>query len=633
MAVAVPLANGRTELFVDDEPRLGQRLVKDVTAAAQAAINAKGSFSLCLASPVIAALKDLSPEAVDWSKTSVFFTGENLGANKSYADAQDAFCRKCGVQNIYYPILRPLFSTGSGLPPFAVKEAAAAYEALLRNHPSIDNSGKMPSFDLLLLGAGEDGHCGSLHPESDQVKAEGTVISICQPGKNQIAVSMDVMCAAKKAIVLARGAKQKDTVRRALSGVHGLYDCPVGLVKAQSTSWLVDKAAFDNFDRTSTLHGGLPSLLPCDRLAELRETATKLCAPGKGFLAADESAGPWLRAGHAEAAKIPDLIDNRAAYRALCFSTPGLSEHISGVILHWETLMQEDADGKAMVDIIRGNGMIPGIKVDKGYNKKGMWGTPVGPLGHPEVATVGLDDLQQRCAQAYKEGARFAKWRNVLQLDPEKGLPTALAIKDTVHTLARYASICQSEGLVPIVEPEIVPNGDHDIYYCAEVTEKVLAAQFRALAAHHVYLEGAVLKPNMVKNGLGGPKASAETIATLTCQTLLRTVPPSMPGIFFLSGETALNEDNEEEATINLSTMNSLFAGKLPWHLSFSYGKALQKTCIVTWLGKTENKDAAQKALKARANANSDAVFGKYKPGSCASVGTDGNVMQAAGPY
>ena len=176
-------------------------------------------------------------------------------------------------------------------------------------------------------------------------------------------------------------------------------------------------------------------------------------------------------------------------------------------------------------------------------------------------------------------------------------------------------------------------KGDHDIYYCAQMTEKVLAAQFKALADHHIYLEGAVLKPNMVKNGLGGPKASAETIATLTCQTLLRTVPPAMPGIFFLSGETALNEDNEEEATINLSTMNNLFAGKLPWHLSFSYGKALQKTCIVTWLGKTENVDAAQKALKARSNANSDAVFGKYKAGSCASVGTDGNVQQAAGPY
>ena len=154
-----------------------------------------------------------------------------------------------------------------------------------------------------------------------------------------------------------------------------------------------------------------------------------------------------------------DVIENRAAYRAMCFSTPGLSEHISGVILHWETLFQDDATGKPMVDIIKGNGMIPGIKVDKGYNKKGMWGTASGPLGHPEVATLGLDDLQQRCAQAYAKGARFAKWRNVLQLDPAKGLPSDLAIADTVHTLARYASICQSERLVPIVEPEIVPNG------------------------------------------------------------------------------------------------------------------------------------------------------------------------------
>jgi len=380
-------------------------------------------------------------------------------------------------------------------------------------------------------------------------------------------------------------------------------------------------------------HGGLPPVLPADVLKELKETATKLCAPGKGFLAADESAGPWLRAGHAEAAKIPDVIENRAAYRSMCFSTPGLSEHISGVILHWETLFQDDADGKAMVDIITGNGMIPGIKVDKAYNKKGMWGTETGPLGHPEVATVGLDDLQQRCAEAYKKGARFAKWRNVLQLDPKKGLPSDLAIADTVHTLARYASICQSERLVPIVEPEIVPNGDHDIYYCAKMTEKVLSAQFKALKDHHIYLEGAVLKPNMVKNGIAGTKPDRETIATLTVQTLLRTVPPAMPGIFFLSGETALDEDNEEEATINLSTMNKLFKDKMPWHLSFSYGKALQKTCIVTWLGKPENKEAAQKALKARAGANSAAVMGKYEPGSCSSVGTDGNVKQAAGPY
>merc|ERR1712072_86927 len=208
-------------------------------------------------------------------------------------------------------------------------------------------------------------------------------------------------------------------------------------------------------------------------------------------------------------------------------------------------------------------------------------------------------------------------------LDPAKNLPSDVAIQDTVHTLARYASICQSEGLVPIVEPEIVPNGKHDIYYCQKVTEKVLTAQFKALNDHNVYLEGAVLKPNMVKNGLEGPRASPEEIATLTCQTLLRTVPSAMPGIFFLSGDTPLDVDNEETATINLSTMNKMYKGKLPWHLSFSYGKALQKTAIVTWLGKAENKEAAQKALKARCAANSDAVLGKYKAGTCASVGTD----------
>merc|ERR1712031_70174 len=220
-----------------------------------------------------------------------------------------------------------------------------------------------------------------------------------------------------------------------------------------------------------------------------------------------------------------------------------------------------------------------------------------------------------------------------LQLDPAKGLPSALSIQDTVHVLARYASICQSEGLCPIVEPEIVPTGTHDIYYCQKMTEIVLSAQFRALQEHHVYLEGAVLKPNMVKNGLDGPRASTEEIADLTCQTLLRTVPAAMPGIFFLSGDTPLDVDNEESATINLNTMNKLFKGKLPWHLSFSYGKALQKTAIVTWMGKAENKEAAQKALKNRAAANSAAVKGEYKEGSCASVGTDGNIKGAAGPY
>jgi len=374
------------------------------------------------------------------------------------------------------------------------------------------------------------------------------------------------------------------------------------------------------------------AMMTPERLAELQATAKQLCSPGKGFLASDESAGPWLRAGHSEAKKIPDTLENRGAYRSMCYTTPGLSENISGVILHWETLFQKDADGNDIVDLITKNGMLAGIKLDKAYNKKGIWGTETGPLGHPEVSTKGLDDLQERAAEAYARGARFAKWRNVLQLDPAKGLPSDLAIQDTVHVLARYASICQSEGLCPIVEPEVVPNGTHDISYCQKMTEKVLAAQFKALNDHHVYLEGAVLKPNMIKNGLDGPRASPEEIAQLTCQTLLRTVPAAMPGIFFLSGDTPLDVDNEETATINLSKMNELFP-KLPWHLSFSYGKALQKTCIVTWMGKDENKAAAQTALKNRCAANSEAVFGKYKAGTCASVGTDGNIKGAAGPY
>merc|ERR1711904_298966 len=176
-------------------------------------------------------------------------------------------------------------------------------------------------------------------------------------------------------------------------------------------------------------------------------------------------------------------------------------------------------------------------------------------------------------------------------------------------------------------------GGTHDIYYCQKMTEKVLASQFKALNDHNVFLEGAVLKPNMVKNGLDGPRASPEEIAYLTCQTLLRTAPPQMPGIFFLSGDTPLDVDNEESATINLSKMNEMFANKLPWHLSFSYGKALQKTCIVTWLGKGENKAAGQQALKNRAAANTQAVNGTYKEGTCASVGTDGNIKGAAGPY
>ena len=187
--------------------------------------------------------------------------------------------------------------------------------------------------------------------------------------------------------------------------------------------------------------------------AALKATADALSAPGKGFLASDESAGPWLRAGHVEAAKIADTAECRAAYRSMLYTTPGLSEYISGVILHVETLFQKDKNGKQLVDMITENGMIPGIKLDKGYTKTGISGTATGPLGHPETWCMGIDDLPKRAAEAYAQGARFAKWRNVLQIDPEKGLPSDLAIEICVQNLAQYASICQAAGLVPSTCP------------------------------------------------------------------------------------------------------------------------------------------------------------------------------------
>merc|ERR1719392_479113 len=269
--------------------------------------------------------------------------------------------------------------------------------------------------------------------------------------------------------------------------------------------------------------------------------------------------------------------------------------------------------------------MLPGIKLDKGYDKAGLSSTAQGPLGHQETWDKGIDDLDKRCAEAYAQGARFAKWRNVLQIDPAQDLPSELSIDVAVKNLAYYAVICQRNGLAPIVEPEIVPNGSHPIAVCASVTERVLVAQFAALKLYGCYLEGAVLKPNMVKNGIDGPKAPPEVVAEKTITALKRSVPPAMPGIFFLSGETALDEDNEETATINLNAMNKLYP-KLPWSVSFSYGKALQKTCIVSWMGKAENIPKAQKALLNRSKANCEATKGAYTAGSCASVGVDGNI-------
>ena len=370
------------------------------------------------------------------------------------------------------------------------------------------------------------------------------------------------------------------------------------------------------------------STLTDAQMAELKATADALCAPGKGFLASDESAGPWLRAGHSEAKKIPDTAENRAAYRSMLYTTPGLSENISGVILHKETLYQCDANGTKMVDLITGNGMIPGIKVDSGYDKKGMPNTPVGPSAarRPTRASTGSRPWPPpptRRAPTSLSGATCCRSTRAEPPRARRHRVVALphATRPSAGATASY-----------IVEPEIVPNGDHSIEACAKATERVLQSQFAALALHKVYLEGCLLKPNMVKGGLKGPRATAEEIAVLTITALKRTVPSALPGIFFLSGEMPLDTDNEEDATINLSKMHEMYPS-LPWHVSFSYGKALQKTCIVTWLGLEANKAAAQKALKARSAANTDAVFGKYKAGTCASVGLDGNIAQAAGPY
>merc|ERR1719223_153700 len=212
----------------------------------------------------------------------------------------------------------------------------------------------------------------------------------------------------------------------------------------------------------------------------------------------------------------------------------------------------------------------------------------------------------------------FAKWRGVRRHDPEKGIPSDFAIDVCVKNLAQYAAICQKNGLVPIVEPEIVPNGKHSIEVCAAVTEKVLIAQYAALKMHNVYLEGSVLKPNMVKNGLEGPTAPTEKVAELTIGVLKRPVPPAVPGIFFLSGETTLDEDNEETATLNLNAMNKAFKNL---------------TCIVSWMGKAENNSKAQTALLNRSKANSEACKGEYAAGSCASIGAAGNVAMQGGAY
>eukprot|EP00179_Madagascaria_erythrocladioides_P008956 CAMPEP_0198307582 /NCGR_PEP_ID=MMETSP1450-20131203/426_1 /TAXON_ID=753684 ORGANISM="Madagascaria erythrocladiodes, Strain CCMP3234" /NCGR_SAMPLE_ID=MMETSP1450 /ASSEMBLY_ACC=CAM_ASM_001115 /LENGTH=372 /DNA_ID=CAMNT_0044010167 /DNA_START=74 /DNA_END=1192 /DNA_ORIENTATION=+ len=336
-----------------------------------------------------------------------------------------------------------------------------------------------------------------------------------------------------------------------------------------------------------------------DKTAILVETAKKLCTAGKGLLAADESTGTiGKRFGPIG---VENTEDNRRAYRGLLVATAkDMAPYISGVIMYEETLYQKADDGELFVKKLADAGIVTGIKTDKGVRE--IAGT------NGETSTQGLTDLGERCAKYFEAGARFAKWRNVLRIDAAKGHPSQLAIDDMANTLARYASISQAHGIVPIVEPEILMDGAHSIEVNAYHTERALAALFNALHRHRVLLEGTLLKPNMVVCGKDHAKRPTPgDIGMYTVRSLARTVPAALPGVFFLSGGMS-----EEEASLNLSAVNQQPKAKT-WHLSFSYGRALQASCLKAWQGKPENVKAAQDAFLARAKANSEAQLGTFK--------------------
>ncbi|PSC74433.1 putative fructose-bisphosphate aldolase chloroplastic [Micractinium conductrix] len=325
---------------------------------------------------------------------------------------------------------------------------------------------------------------------------------------------------------------------------------------------------------------------------ELVATARKIASTGKGILAMDESNATCGK--RLESVGLENTVENRQAYRELLVSTPGLGQYISGAILFEETLFQDTRKGTSMVDELNKNGIVPGIKVDKGLH----------PLDNSnnESWCAGLDGLSQRCADYYKQGARFAKWRSVVSIPAG---PSAIAVRDCAYGLARYAAIAQNAGLVPIVEPEILLDGDHDIDRTLEVAEMTWAETFKYLADNNVLFEGILLKPSMVTPGAEHAKRSTpDEVAAYTLRMLRRRVPPAVPGIMFLSGG-----QSELESTLNLNAMNQ---SPNPWHVSFSYARALQNTVLKTWKGEEGNVEAAQAMLLKRAKANSDAQQGKY---------------------
>lgn len=330
---------------------------------------------------------------------------------------------------------------------------------------------------------------------------------------------------------------------------------------------------------------------------ELEATARAMVAPGKGILAADESTGTIEK--RFKNINVVSTEDNRRAYRDMLFTTRGLSQFISGVIFYDETLRQQSADGTRFPELLAKNGILPGIKVDTGAKDLALCAG--------EKITEGLDGLAKRCAEYVKLGAKFAKWRAVVTIG--KDIPSTTCIAANAHALARYAAICQAAGLVPIVEPEVLMDGDHAIARCEEVTEWTLNAVYEALYMHRVVLEGTVLKPSMVISGKDCPQqASVEEVAERTVRTLKRCVPAAVTGVVFLSGG-----QSDELATAHLNAMNSIGA-KLPWPLSFSYGRALQQPALKAWKGQAGNIAAAQKALYHRSRLNSAACLGRYKP-------------------
>ena len=330
---------------------------------------------------------------------------------------------------------------------------------------------------------------------------------------------------------------------------------------------------------------------------EQLETVRKICTPGKGILAADESTGTIGK--RFSSINLENNHDNRIKYRNLLFTTSELNKHISGVITYEETLLDKNSDGSLLIQPLLDNDIIVGIKVDKGV--KPLYGTD------GETVTQGIDDLDIRCKKYYDAGARFAKWRAVLKIDVEKNLPSDLSMHENAVTLARYASICQNNGLVPIVEPEVLMDGNHSIEIAYEVAVKVLSCVYRELVRHNVDLECTLLKPNMVRPGVSsGDVMDCKRIGELTVKALQQTVPASMPGVVFLSGGMS-----EVEASIALNEINKTNSKK-PWYLTFSYGRALQASVLDVWKGNINNTELAQNTLKVRAKANGLASLGKY---------------------